>query len=316
MLLNAHVLSLSSLSITNSHAHMKQSAAYPPGFVLISRGRTTIAVRDEYRELLLKQGIDTPEKLMGGCVMDSAAHTGRGATPALPIQGRNQENMVIRKYRRGGALRFFMPDIYWGGHRPFKELCVTTEALQHGIPTVAVLAAVTEQVAGPLYRGYLISRELPSSRDLPDVLGTLAMNPTQERFVKKRVILAQVAQAIRSMHDRGFYHGDLNLKNILLATHHENTVYILDWDKSWYKEKLSQAERSRNVLRFCRSMAKLKEKGLPFTERDQLFFLRAYWGDDKSMKNRLRRGFVRMKLSLGVRKMRWKIEKLFDRKQQ
>jgi hypothetical protein len=70
------------------------------------------------------------------------------------------------------------------------------------------------------------------------------------------------------------------------------------------------------VLRFCRSMAKLKEKGLPFTERDKLSFLRPYWGDDKSMQNRLRRDFMRMKLSLGLRKLRWKIEKAFDRKQQ
>jgi tRNA A-37 threonylcarbamoyl transferase component Bud32 len=316
MLLNAHVLSLSSLSITNSHAHMKQSAAYPLGFVLISRGRTTIAVRDEYRELLLNQGIESPEKLIDAYPKGIAAHTGRGINPSIPIQGRDQENMVIRKYRRGGLLRFILPDAYWGGHRPFRELCVTAEALQSGIPTVSVLAAVTEQVAGPIYRGYLISRELPSSRDLPDVLKSLAMSPAQEWFTKKRAILTQVAQAVSSMHDRGFYHGDLNLKNILLATHPEDTVYILDWDKSWYKEKLSQAERSRNVLRFCRSMAKLKEKGLPFTERDQLFFLRAYWGDDKSMKKRLRRDFVRMKVSLGLRKLRWKMEKVFDRRQQ
>jgi len=314
MLLNAHVLSLSSLSITNSHAHMKQSAAYPLGFVLISRGRTTIAVREEYRELLLNQGIESPEKLIDAHPKGIAAHTGRGINPSIPIQGRDQEKMVIRKYRRGGVLRFFLPDVYWGGHRPFRELCVTAEALQRGIPTVSVLAAVTEQVAGPLYRGYLISRELPSSRDLPDVLKSLAMSPAHERFTKKRAILTQVAQAVSSMHDRGFYHGDLNLKNILLKAHHEDTVYILDWDKSWYKEKLSQTERSRNVLRFCRSMTKLKEKGLPFTERDQLFFLRAYWGDDKSMMKRLRRDFMRMKLSLGLRKMRWKIEKAFDRK--
>jgi 3-deoxy-D-manno-octulosonic acid kinase len=314
MLLNAHILPLSWLSITD-RTRMKQSAAYPSGFVLISRGRTNIAVREEYREILLKQGIHTPEKLMDTCPMDGVALTGRGINPSIPIQGRDQEKMVIRKYRRGGMLRYFLPDLYWGGHRPFRELCVTTEALQKGIRTVSVLAAVTEHVAGPFYRGYLISRELPSARDLPDVFGTLSMSPAHERFTKKRAILAQVAQAIRFMHERGFYHGDLNLKNVLVATDNEDTVYILDWDKSWYKEKLSEAERSRNVLRFCRSMTKLKEKGLPFTKRDQLFFLRAYWGDDKSLMRRLRKDFMQVKLSLGVRKMRWKIEKLFDRKQ-
>lgn len=294
---------------------MKQSAAYPSDFVLISRGRRNIAVREECREILLRQGIDTPEKLLDTRSMGSVALTGRGINACIPIQGRDQEKMVIRKYHRGGMLRFFLPDLYWGGHRPFRELCVTTEALQQGIPTVSVLAAVTEHVAGPFYRGYLISRELPSARDLPTVLGTATMSPDEARFLKKRAIFAKVAHAIRSMHDRGFYHGDLNLKNILVDTDNEDTVYILDWDKSWYKEKLSQTERSRNVLRFCRSMTKLKEKGLPFTERDQLFFLRAYWGDDKSLMRRLRKDFVRMRLSLGARKMRWKIEKLFDRKQ-
>jgi serine/threonine protein kinase len=192
---------------------------------------------------------------------------------------------------------------------------VTAEALRRGVPTVSVLAAVTERVAGPLYRGYLISSEIPSSRDLPNVLKTLLMSSAQERFTKKRAILAQAAQAIRTMHERGFYHGDLNLKNIVLAGQQQDAVYILDWDKSWYKKKLHRAERSKNVLRFCRSMTKLKEKGIPFTERDQLFFLRAYWGEDKSMKKRLRRDFVRMKLSLGLRKLRWKMEKIFDRKQ-
>jgi tRNA A-37 threonylcarbamoyl transferase component Bud32 len=291
---------------------MKQAAAYPQDFVLISRGRANMVVRDEYRELLLAQGIESPEKLIAACPQGSAVHTGRGVSPSIPIQGRDHENMVIRKYRRGGLLRFFFPDVYWGEHRPFRELCVTTAALQQGIPTVSVLAAVSEKAAGPLYRGYLISRELPSSSDLPDVLKSLVHCSPRERFTKKRAILAQAAQAIRFMHERGFYHGDLNLKNVILAGQHQKTVYILDWDKSWYKKKLHRAKRSRNVLRFCRSMTKLKEQGLPFTERDQLFFLREYWGDDKSMKKRLRRDFVRMKLSLGLRKLRWKIEKIFD----
>ena len=291
---------------------MKQSAACPPGFVFLSCGRIKIAVREEYREPLSKQGIDAPEKLIQNCPQADSGHKGRGVTPVIAILDRDQENMVIRKYRRGGALRFLLPDVYWGVNRPFRELSVTAEALQKGIPTVSVLAAVTERVAGPFYRGYLISRELPSSRDFPVVLKLLVNSPAQERFTKKRVLLAQVARAIRSMHERGFYHGDLNLKNIVLAGQHQDAVYILDWDKSWYKEKISRAERSKNVLRFCRSMTKLKEQGLPLTERDQLFFLRAYWGEDKSMKKRLRRDFVRMKLALGMRKIRWKMEKIFN----
>lgn len=288
----------------------------PQGFLVIHRGTTTIAIRETYCNDLLQQGIEHPEKLMRGCQNNHTALLGRGVTPVIPIQARNQEKMVLRKCRRGGLLRFFIPDIYWGERRLFNELRVATDAFKSGIPTAPILAAVTERVAGPFYRAYLISSELPSAADLPAVFAAVAMNAGGEGFSRKRALLAKVAQAIRSMHDRGFFHGDLNLKNILIDTHHQDRVYILDWDKSRHKKHLNHTERSRNVLRFCRSMIKLREQGIAVTERDQLFFLRAYWGDNKQLMKRLRKDYMRMKLSVSARKIRWKIGKLFDRKKQ
>ena len=87
------------------------------------------------------------------------------------------------------------------------------------------------------------------------------------------------ARAVRVMHDQGFYHGDLNLKNILIDAEQRNTVYIIDWDKSQEQENISPAQRSSNMVRCCRSMVKLREQGLALTERDQLYFLRVLLGD-------------------------------------
>jgi hypothetical protein len=67
-------------------------------------------------------------------------------------------------------------------------------------------------------------------------------------------------------------------------------------------------------MRFCRSMEKLRRFGLPLTRSDQLFFLMQYWADEQGMKKILRKDFVRMRISLGVRKPRWKIEELVDRR--
>ena len=287
----------------------------PQGFLVIHRGTTTIVIRETYCNDLLQQGIENPEKLMQGCQNNHTALLGRGVTPVIPIHARNQEKMVIRKCRRGGLLRFFIPDVYWGERRLFKELSVATDAFNSGIPTAPILAAVTERAAGPFYRGYLISGELPSAADVPAVIAAMAMSTEREGFCRKRALLAKVAQTIRLMHEKGFFHGDLNLKNILIDTHDEDKVYILDWDKSWYRKKFSPAERSRIVLRFCRSMMKLREQGLTFTERDQLFFLRAYWGDNKQLMKRLRKDYLRLKLSVSARKIRWKIKKLFNSKQ-
>ncbi len=292
---------------------MKQ-AVYPQGFVVIQRGATTIAIRETYCADLLQQGIESPEKLIRDCQKNHPAFLGRGLTPVIPIEARKQETMVMRKCRRGGLLRFFMPDLYWGAQRLFNELRVATDAFNSGIATAPILAAVSERAAGPFYKGYLISSELPSAADLPTVLAAIATNARRDAFTRKRALLAKVARAIRSMHDRGFLHGDLNLKNILIDTHHEDRVYIVDWDKSRHKKRLSRTERRKNVLRFCRSMMKLREQGLALTERDQLYFLRAYWGDNKQLQQRLRRDYMRIQLSGSVRKIRWKIANLFDRR--
>jgi hypothetical protein len=63
-------------------------------------------------------------------------------------------------------------------------------------------------------------------------------------------------------------------------------------------------------------MEKLKEQGLALTERDQLFFLRSYWGDDAGIRKRLRKDFMRMRLFLRLRKLRWRMERVLATRQQ
>ena len=294
---------------------MKSSVTCPPGFALIRDSHTTVVVREDYKSELLLQGIDNPEKLRALCRDSSARYSGRGATPAVPIEGRTGERMIIKTYRRGGLLRFLVRDLYWGDSRPIKELCVGAAALQAGIPTAVVLAAVAFHVAGPFCRGYLITRELSGCKDLPAFLNTARGGSAEEKFRQRRTLLARAARAIRAMHDRGFYHGDLNLKNILIDAEHQNTVYIIDWDKSRAQENISLAQRSSNMVRCCRSMIKLSRQGLALTERDQLFFLASYWGEDKNIKKRLRRDFARMRLFLRLRKLRWAIERVLGNRQ-
>ncbi len=105
------------------------------------------------------------------------------------------------------------------------------------------------------------------------------------------------------MHDNGLYHGDLNLKNIIVDSANPKLVYIIDWDKSRCSERLTNSEKRVNVLRFCRSMAKFSKYGLPFTEDDQFFFLEVYWGDRKKAQKDL----FRLKLTLAARRSIWAI---------
>ena len=75
-----------------------------------------------------------------------------------------------------------------------------------------------------------------------------------------------VADCIRHMHDSGFYHGDLNLKNILVSRADVRQLFIIDWDKSTHTQgSLGLDARQRNVVRFCRSAEKLRTRGIPCT---------------------------------------------------
>ena len=130
---------------------------------------------------------------------------------------------MARRYLRGGLMRFINRDLYLDAERSFRELAITSAAARCGIPTVEVLAAVSIKAAGPLYRCFLFTRELPGCIDLPAYLsGRAAADSFSE---DKQAVLERAAAAVRLMHDRGFFHADLNMKNILVDTARPESLY-------------------------------------------------------------------------------------------
>jgi len=276
----------------------------PNGYILIKTDTSIIVCKQSYEVHLLEQGIDRPDVLIRTADQIKNLHKGRADTPSLAIQGSPEERMIIRKYHRGGFFRFINRDLYWGTNRHFTELAVTVEAAEMGIPVPEILAAVSVRAAGPLYCGFLISKELTHACDLPAYITTHAKS--RETFQEdKKDLLKKTAETIRLMHDKGFYHGDLNMKNILVDVDNPGNIYIIDWDKSRAKQRVTAAERSTNLIRFCRSMAKFSCAGLPLTEADQLFVLTSYWSDP----DRVETDLHALKRTLALRKPLWRLLK-------
>ncbi|MBN2108904.1 MAG: phosphotransferase [Deltaproteobacteria bacterium] len=272
----------------------------PQGYKLTTKGRAAIALHERYCDCLLGQGIEDPEKLLRSAAA-LPAPSGRGSVPSLPVNGFPGERMMARRYLRGGLMRFINRGLYLDGERAFRELAITVEAASCGIPTVEVLAAVSIKAAGPLYRCFLFTRELPECIDLPAYLrGRSAAGSFSE---DKQAVLERAAAAARLMHDRGFFHADLNMKNILVDTAKPESLYIIDWDKSRRFDLLSHSRRTANIVRFCRSMIKLAGKGVPVYEQDADLFLRAYSDDGQFV--RICR--ERLQRSVALRKNIWKL---------
>lgn len=275
----------------------------PEGYRLIHRGRATLMIKTEYEQPLLDLGMARPEALLKRHCRKNNHAFGRGNVPSLPLGSGSSTQIMVRKYLRGGLVRFVNHDLFFGNTRPFQELLIGTQALRSGIPTALPLAAVSIRTAVFFYRCYLVTRELTGCVDLPRYLMDLPGNSPSAADRKKEKVLVKTAETVRTMHDKGFLHADLNMKNILVDATDPDNIYIIDWDKSVLKNRLSRVERSTNLIRFCRSMAKLAQKDLPIAAKDPELFLSAYWKDSERVSTDLKK----LEKSVFRRKTAWKV---------
>jgi tRNA A-37 threonylcarbamoyl transferase component Bud32 len=188
-----------------------------------------------------------------------------------------QGTVAVRKYRHGGLLRCLTGDCFFFGARPFREVVVTEKVRSAGVPTLEILAAVMERGWGGWYRGYLITRYLPSATDLISYLDK------ESASKKRQEVIAKAAQAVQKIHARGIYHADLHLKNFLVEEKKE-IVYLIDFDKSTVSDRLRPSQRMKNLKRLDRSAEKLKRLGLPLTKGDKEIFCRAYAASDQEIR--------------------------------
>jgi hypothetical protein len=69
------------------------------------------------------------------------------------------------------------------------------------------------------------------------------------------------------------------------------------------KNSLTDAERSLNLIRFCRSMEKLRHQGIPVDKHVPQLFLSTYWKDPEKASLDLKK----FKQTVLRRKLIWKI---------
>jgi len=285
----------------------------PPQFSLLKRGPLELWIREEYREKLLGQGIERLEELIARA--EGKRHfDGRSLLTSVQIKDGQGERMVIRSYFHGGWYGKINKDLFLGGVRPLRELIVSEEASRRGISTITILAALSERIFGPFYRGKLISKEISGAVDLIHYLQGLKERPASERWKLKTVLIKGIAAMVRKMHDQGIYHADLHLKNVLIQEKSEGdfTVYLIDFDKSEIRDKIALKDRIKNLMRFNRSAEKLKGKGLPITFSDRWRFLKEYFHDDRESIEEVRKDMKRYLFWQKFHRWAWRRSSLFS----
>jgi tRNA A-37 threonylcarbamoyl transferase component Bud32 len=243
--------------------------------------------REENREMAISAGSAARLRRLG---LLNPAGLGKKPPRQSHLMGRGEVlvrrgaggAVAIRRYRHGGLLRRLTGDLFFFGNRPFQELVVTEKARTAGVPTLKILAAVKKK-GGWWYRGYLITEYLPKALDLIHYLDR------QPSGAQRRKVIAQAAEAVRKIHEKGIYHADLHLKNFLVEEGKRAPVFLIDFDKSRIFAKLAPSRRMKNLRRLDRSAEKLKRLGLSLTESDKRRFCHAYAHGDQAIRPYLKR---------------------------
>ncbi len=197
-----------------------------------------------------------------------------GRTKLRAVRLQSGDLALIREYRHGGVLRSLTGNWFlsWPP-RPFRELAITEELRRRGVPTVEIYAACVARVAGPIYRGWLVSRELSGAQDL-----WMAVRSGFMTEVGSDALWHAVAASIRLLHRQGVYHRDLNLKNILVRREgSELRGYVIDLDRAMLTlGELSPQLARRNLERLLRSMRKLDPECKYFSRESWNEFVEYY----------------------------------------
>jgi len=263
---------------------MFKNVTIPSSFSLIRKGSVLLLLKEEYKGLLLRQGIEDLKTFLKTDRPNTRYLSGRTPHPSIPID--DEKRMIIRQYSHGGIFRSLLRNIYLFGHRSFRELTLTEEIRSCGIPTIQPIGAIHRSILLFLYRPYLLTLEVLCAKDLIQYFQEVGPHPVSENLFVKWKAIRGAGILIRRFHEAGFFHGDLQLKNILMA---EDQPLLIDFDRSYRKKVLSVKEKIKNLLRLNRSVEKWTRLGLPITRTDRWRFFLAYAGDDIKIREAMKR---------------------------
>ncbi len=194
-------------------------------------------------------------------------------------QGRSQAHffhyagidMVLRHFHRGGMMGRVNRDLYLrtGAHRSraFREFDLLRDMHADGLP-VPLPVAAQYAPAGPVYRADIITQRIPDARPLDEVLRESPLPP--DRW-------SDIGAQVRTLHDHGIYHSDLNCRNILMDA--QNKVWFIDFDNC--AQRAPGAWTQANLDRLLRSLRKVARgsEDMHWREQDWADLLAGYNGN-------------------------------------
>jgi 3-deoxy-D-manno-octulosonic acid kinase len=193
---------------------------------------------------------------------------GRGATFGVRL---GEVEAVVRHAHRGGRLAPLLGDRYFGSPRFLSEMERSRRLAELGVATPAVLAGV--RYGAPLWHRADVATERVRGTDLVARFFGAALVSEAERLAT----WSAVGELVRRLHEVGYVHPDLQLRNVLVegGPGGRQRAWLLDVELC--RPARGEHDLARNLARFDRSWARWNARaGARLGEPDRAAFLAAY----------------------------------------
>ncbi|WP_245961365.1 3-deoxy-D-manno-octulosonic acid kinase [Thalassotalea euphylliae] len=172
---------------------------------------------------------------------------GRGTTYFVKCEG---HDWVLRHYYRGGLIGKLIHDSYLytgiNNTRAVKEHILLSQLEQWKLPAPRPVACRIRR-SGLSYRADIISERINNAEDL---YTRLLREPVTDELWQR------IGKTIAAFHQKGVYHHDLNIHNILLDD--KQQVWLIDFDQGEIRSGGNWQQA--NMARLLRSFHKEKTK--------------------------------------------------------
>jgi len=286
--------------------NMFSNVSIPPSFSLLRKGKVLLLLKEEFKDILLQKGICDFETFLNTHDQTTRYLSGRTPHPSLPLTG--EKRMIIRQYSHGGLLRAFTKNLFLFGSRSFRELALTEEIRSCGIPTIQPIGAIHRSVPPFFYRAHLLSLEIPEALNLVQYIQKTRTR-SSEGFSSRRKTLRSIGLLLKRFHDAGFFHRDLQIKNILVVG---DQPLLIDFDRSYRRPVLSRRKRIKNLLRLNRSAEKWRRAGLYMTRTDRWRLFSAYGEGDEEILKAMKKACRTYPIRLFFYRCSWALRQLIE----
>lgn len=250
---------------------MRLSAALPPDYDIWSFERGYAAARRDVTPAV-REAVGARGTLYAWAAAQPARDVfhGRGEAYGVSLGG---VRAVVRHARRGGVPALFSKDWFVGRPRAFREIELARRLKGRGVPTPDVLAGVV-YAAGLGHRA-----DVATSRVDGVDLATLFFGNRPPATGNRTAVWHAVGSAVRALHDAGYVHQDLQLRNLLVAFAEgpSPAAFLLDVDTCRPSDSRDRTARKSNLARLYRSWEKWNRSyGSRLTAEDREAFEAGY----------------------------------------